>query len=309
MIVGEDEQHEAVRVLDHIQDLIKKGHNDIEGPITLERCALLGRTRYVLSTVEKELDRRQWPYHKQLSPQYESESDLLQDFELCLRLLANPRDRLHPGMLLKRWNMREEDILPLNNNVNNGRDLLATLKERVCGKDQEAVLQAIEAMEWSEQDFKFLNAIDYLDTFAENKESKKERALIMDGTKIWRKHWDFFLRSQSGGLHPLTSFLGQVALGTTQQPRQEGLALITVHSAKGLEFDVVVVMGMAKGTFPDYRAKGAALQEEKRNAFVAVTRSKRLLVLSYPKTKVMPWGDVWQQKPSQYLSDLGLMGD
>lgn len=307
LIVGDNEKHEAAEVLDYIQNLIDIGHQDVEGPITLERCALLGRTRYVLSTVEKELGRRQWPYYKQLSAQHESESDLLQDFELCLRLLSNPRDRLHLGMLLKRWHMREEDVLPLNNNVNNGKDLLATLKKRVRGKDQEAVLQAIEAMEWSEQDFKFSNAMNYLDSFAENKESQEERALIMEDIKIWRKHWNFFLRSQSGGLHSLTSLLGQVALGTTQQPRQEGLALITVHSAKGLEFDVVVVMGMAKGTFPDYRARGAALQEEKRNAFVAVTRSKRLLVLAYPKTKVMPWGDVWWQKPSQYLSDLGLI--
>ena len=307
LIVGDNEKHEAAQVLDYIQNLIDNGHQDVEGPITLERCALLGRTRYVLSTVEKELGRRQWPYYKQLSAQHESESDLLQDFELCLRLLSNPRDRLHLGMLLKRWHMREEDVLPLNNNVSNGKDLLATLKKKVRGKDQEAVLQAIEAMEWSEQDFKFSNAMNYLDSFAENKESQEERALIMEDTKTWRKHWNFFLRSQSGGLHSLTSFLGQVALGTTQQPRQEGLALITVHSAKGLEFDVVVVMGMAKGTFPDYRASGAALQEEKRNAFVAVTRSKRLLVLAYPKTKVMPWGDVWWQKPSQYLSDLGLI--
>lgn len=280
LIVGEDEQQEAVRVLDYIQNLINNGHRDIEGSITLERCALLGRTRYVLSTVEKELDRRQWQYYVQLSAQHESESDLLQDFELCLRLLSNSRDRLHLGMLLKRWNIREEDVLPSNNDVNNGAGLLATLKKRVSGKDQEAVLHAIKAMEWTEQDFKFSNAMDYLYSFAEDKEIQEERALIMEDIKIWRKHWNLFLRSQSGGLHSLTSFLGQVALGTTQQPRQEGLALLTVHSAKGLEFDVVVVMGMVKGTFPDYRASGAALQEEKRNAFVAITRSRRLLVLS-----------------------------
>lgn len=306
LIVGEDEHQEAVRVLDYVQGLIDGGHQDIEGPIKLESCALLGRTRYVLSAVEKELDVRQLPYYKQLSAQHESESDLLQDFELCLRLLANPRDRLHLEMLLKRWNMREEDSPILSNNVSNGLDLLATLKKKVSGEDQEAVLYAIEAMRWAEQDFKFGKAMDYLDSFAENKESQEERALIMEDTETWRGHWDSFLRSQPGGRHSLTSFLGQVALGATQQPRQDGLALLTVHSAKGLEFDVVVVMGMAEGTFPDYRAKGAALQEEKRNAFVAVTRSKRLLCLSYPKTKVMPWGDVWKQKPSQYLDVLDL---
>ena len=43
------------------------------------------------------------------------------------------------------------------------------------------------------------------------------------------------------------------------------------------------IIGMTEGTFPDYRAKGAALDEESRSAFVAVTRSKRLLYLTYPK--------------------------
>jgi len=303
LIEGEDESHEAVRVLDYIQDLIDNGHQDIEGDLTWNRCALLGRTRYVLSAVEQELKTHQLPYYKQLSAQHESESDLLQDFELCLRLLANPRDRLHLGMLLKRWDMREEDIPIVSSN---GLDLLAALKKKVSGNDQVAVLLAIEAMEWTGLDFKFRKAMDYLNIFAANKESQEERALIMTDIETWREHWNSFSRSQPGGRHSLTSFLGQVALGTTQQPRQDGLALLTVHSAKGLEFDVVVVMGMAEGTFPDYRARGAALQEEKRNAFVAVTRSKRLLCLSYPKTKVMPWGDVWRQKPSPYLKILGL---
>ena len=303
LIVGEDEPREAVCVLNYIQDLIDSGHQDIEGDLTWDRCALLGRTRYVLSTIEQELKTRQLPYYKQLSAQHESESDLLQDFELCLRLLANPLDRLHLGMLLKRWDIRKEDIPLLSNN---GLDLLAALKKKVSGKDHEAVLLAIEAMEWTGLEFKFRKAMDYLDSFVKIKESQKERALILEDVKTWREHWKSFSRSQPGGRHSLTSFLGQVALGTTQQPRQEGLTLLTVHSAKGLEFDVVVVMGMAEGTFPDYRAKGAALQEEKRNMFVAVTRSKRLLCLSYPKTKVMPWGDVLRQKPSSYLKILGL---
>ncbi|MCD4712262.1 MAG: ATP-dependent helicase [Clostridiales bacterium] len=306
LIVGKDETDEAIQVLDYIQNLIDNGHQDIEGTITLERCALLARNRYVLLTVERELNLRQLPYYKQLSTQHESESNLLQDFELCLRLLTNPRDRLHMEMLLKRWNVREEDILFSNINIDNGLNLLANLKKKVSGKDQETVLSAIEAMEWTQQNFKFVNAMDYLKTFTENMKNQEERALIMEDIKVWREHWDSFLHSQPGGQHSLTSFLGQIALGTTQQPRKQGLALLTVHSAKGLEFDVIVIMGMTVGTFPDYRARSAALQEEKRNMFVAVTRSKRLLYLSYPMTKVMPWGDVWRQKPSRYLKDIGL---
>jgi len=305
LIVGEDEQQEAALVLDFIQNLINKGHKDIEGPINLERCALLGRNRYVLSSVEKELNKRKWLYYKQLSTQHESESDIMQDFELLLSILVNPRDRLHLGQLLNRWHIRD-DVLSFNNNSYNSLELLAELKKRATNRDKDYVLQALDAMEWTEQDFKFSKAMDYLDKIASDK-SQEERVLIMEDIKIWRKHWDTFLRSQPGGYHSLASFLGQVALGTTQQPKQEGLTLLTMHSAKGLEFDVVVIMGMAEGTFPDYRAKGAGLQEEKRNAFVAVTRSKRLIYFSYSKTKIMPWGSVRLQTPSRYLREIGLI--
>ena len=95
------------------------------------------------------------------------------------------------------------------------------------------------------------------------------------------------------------------ALGATQQAAREGVALLTVHSSKGLEFDVVFVVGMAEGVFPDYRAKTRKEQEEEsRNAFVAVTRSKRLLYLTWPRTRQMPWGDWRNQSPSRFLSSV-----
>ncbi len=75
-----------------------------------------------------------------------------------------------------------------------------------------------------------------------------------------------------------------------------------MHSSKGLEFEVVFMAGMAEGTFPDYRATGPKeREEESRDAFVAATRSKRLLYLSYPETRVIPWGGVRRQQPSRFL--------
>jgi DNA helicase-2/ATP-dependent DNA helicase PcrA len=305
LIVGDNEQHEANLVLDYIQNLIDKGHKDVEGPITLESCALLGRNRYVLNAIEKELNKRDLTYYKQLSSQHESESKIMQDFELGLHLIANPKDKLHRGILLKRWRNSSKSIP--HENATNGLEMIKALRNSVSSRDQQAVVEALEKIEWTEHEFKFLKALDYLNNFSEDKGDQEERALIMEDIEIWRKHWDYYLRSQPGGSHSLIFFLGHVALGTTQQPRQEGLALLTIHSAKGLEFDVVVVMGMVEGTFPDYRAKKDALIEEKRNAFVAVTRSKRLLVFSYPKEKTMPWGSSRKQKPSRYLADLGLI--
>ena len=122
-----------------------------------------------------------------------------------------------------------------------------------------------------------------------------------------RQEWDQYLRSD--GPKSIGSFLSSKALGATQKANKEGVALLTVHSSKGLEFDVVFVPGMAEGTFPDYRAvnKLKELLEEGRNAFVAVTRSKRLLYLSYPRQKLMPWGDIRVQSPSRFLRQAGLV--
>ena len=120
----------------------------------------------------------------------------------------------------------------------------------------------------------------------------------------WRKHWEYYLRSQPGGSHSVTSFFAQVALGTTQAPNPDGIAVMTIHSAKGMEFEIVFVVAMVEGVLPDYRAKGPALDEEKRSAFVAITRSKRLLYLTTLKSRVMPWGDPRVQAPSRYLATI-----
>lgn len=305
LIVGDNEKHEANLVLDYIRNLISKGHKDVEGPITLERCALLGRNRYVLSAIEKELSKTDLTYYKQLSSQHESESKIMQDFELCLRLVANPKDKLHREILFKRWKNSNRHVQ--YENITKNQELIDALRKSAIERDQQVIVEALEEMEITEHEFKFLKALDYLNNFSMNNDNPEERALIMEDIKIWRKHWDYYLRSQPGGKHDLIFFLSHVALGTTQQPRQEGLALLTIHSAKGLEFDVVVVMGMVEGVFPDYRARNEALTEEKRNAFVAATRSKRLLVFSYPKEKMMPWGSSRKQRPSRYLADLGLI--
>ena len=60
------------------------------------------------------------------------------------------------------------------------------------------------------------------------------------------------------------------------------MTLCTVHGAKGLEWQVVLVCGLEEGTFPSqHAALPEAMEEERRLAYVAVTRAKRTLVLSH----------------------------
>jgi DNA helicase-2/ATP-dependent DNA helicase PcrA len=307
LIEGNDAEEEARLVIEYLKGLLASGHDDVEDKLTLDSCALLARNRYVFQAVEKLLVQEKMPFYKKLSTQHESESYLIRDFENCLRVLANPKDQLHLGMLVARWNVSSG--AKRQHNPRGGIETIEWLATSSADADAKACRGAIKAMDWNPNGFRFTKALDLLAAHAKGLASPEEHALIVEDINVWRRHWDVFLRTQQQGIQNLAVFLSSVAMGTTQQPRQEGLALLTVHSAKGLEFDVVVVMGMTEGTFPDYRAMRSAegLEEEGRNAFVAITRSKRLLALSFPKKKMMPWGDEAAQKPSRYLEAIGLV--
>jgi DNA helicase-2/ATP-dependent DNA helicase PcrA len=304
LLVGADEEGEANLVADEMQRLCKEGHPDIEGPISPASCAVLGRTRYTLLAVEKELGSRGVPYFKRVTSLHENESQLADDFQLALRILANPRDQFHMAALLKRWDLKLKDKV-----ISEAPQIVALLV--ACAKKKSmprcrAIADAIEVVSQQAARLNIKPAIDVLRKHADTL-SVNDRAAIYDDTEVMLREWDQYLRSSSSQTRALPGFLSSMALGTSQQIKSDGAAaLLTVHSSKGLEFEVVFIVGMAEGVFPDYRSQGKATEmaEEKRNAFVAVTRSRRLLYFSYPTKRMMPWGDTRTGKPSAFLTQI-----
>ena len=109
----------------------------------------------------------------------------------------------------------------------------------------------------------------------------------------------------------MQDFLGQVALmnGETSDkqvdPDEEAIRLTTVHQAKGLEYDVVFLIGAADNQFPTRRSiESGDVEEERRLFYVAVTRAKNELYISYPKvaTRAGPGG--MMLAPSRFLQEL-----
>jgi DNA helicase-2/ATP-dependent DNA helicase PcrA len=93
-------------------------------------------------------------------------------------------------------------------------------------------------------------------------------------------------------LSPLAAFLTHAALesGDNQaQAGQDAVQLMTVHAAKGLEFDCVFVTGLEEGLFPSERslADHQGLEEERRLMYVAITRARQRLYLSYSQTRLL----------------------
>jgi DNA helicase-2/ATP-dependent DNA helicase PcrA len=110
----------------------------------------------------------------------------------------------------------------------------------------------------------------------------------------------------------LAGFLEQVALVADadqvpdDDPEHQGVVtLMTLHTAKGLEFPVVFLTGLEDGVFPHMRALGdnAELEEERRLAYVGITRARQRLYLSRAVTRAA-WGQPQYNPPSRFTDEL-----
>jgi DNA helicase-2/ATP-dependent DNA helicase PcrA len=106
----------------------------------------------------------------------------------------------------------------------------------------------------------------------------------------------------------LSGFLERITLASDvdgYDPDQGAVALMTVHTAKGLEFDVVFVTGLEEGTFPHQRSidDDGAMEEERRLCYVAVTRARKRLYLCRARWRRLS-GQTFGGIPSRFLRDL-----
>jgi DNA helicase-2/ATP-dependent DNA helicase PcrA len=106
----------------------------------------------------------------------------------------------------------------------------------------------------------------------------------------------------------LAGFLEQVSLVSDQDEYDEDesvVTLMTLHIAKGLEFPVVFMVGMEDGIFPHYRSMTdtAALEEERRLAYVGITRAQKRLYLCHAWSRTL-FGQTQYNPPSRFLAEL-----
>ena len=106
----------------------------------------------------------------------------------------------------------------------------------------------------------------------------------------------------------MTDFLEQVSLVSEQDEYDEedpGVTMMTLHNAKGLEFDVVFMAGMEDGVFPHYRSMtdSGELEEERRLAYVGVTRARKRLYLTHAWSRSLFGGSNYNP-PSRFLREI-----
>ncbi|NEX48644.1 ATP-dependent helicase [Pseudotabrizicola algicola] len=125
--------------------------------------------------------------------------------------------------------------------------------------------------------------------------------------RAWR---DLFteISGQVGRLAPLDTFLQELDLRSKEPPMKTGVVpLLTIHGSKGNEFPHVYLMGLAEDVLPSFQSKKAGdrspqMEEERRNCFVAITRCKDTLTLSYARVY-----NGWAKAPSRFLREMAIM--
>lgn len=109
---------------------------------------------------------------------------------------------------------------------------------------------------------------------------------------------------------PLDQFLQELQLRSKEPtPKAGTVTLLTIHGAKGREFDIVYLVGLAEDIMPSYQSRqrgdsSPEMEEERRNCFVAITRAKECLILSH--------ADLyrgWRKQPSRFLVEMGFAAD
>jgi DNA helicase II / ATP-dependent DNA helicase PcrA len=288
--------------------------------IDLNEIAVLYRAHYHALELQLELSRRGIPYQITSGIRFFEQAHI-KDVVSFLRLVANPRDevafkrmvKLLPGIgnrsaenLWAAWDKSlneqgeikswSERLLPMNVSAKSKKlwtQLAHTMDEIAPGGQpnppSEMITSVVEAIY---DDYAKVNFTNY--------ELRKE-----DLTQLAA-----FARQ----FKDLNEFLSQLALisnvdaetAPNQNADREAVNLSTVHQAKGLEFHTVFVIWLTDGMFPSSRSldQRKDLEEERRLFYVAITRAKDDLYLSYPHMRLTGgYGDVFQ-RPSRFLKEI-----
>lgn len=142
----------------------------------------------------------------------------------------------------------------------------------------------------------------------EQEKGEKGQARIENLEELVTATRQFSYNDEDQDLLPLQAFLSHAALEAGEgqaDAYQDAVQLMTLHSAKGLEFPQVFIVGMEEGMFPSQMSldEGGRLEEERRLAYVGVTRAMDKLTITYAETRRL-YGKEAYHRPSRFVGEL-----
>lgn len=320
---AQNENEEATFVIDQIQKLIKE-HNLKYGDF-----GILFRTNAQSRTIEETLLKSSIPYQLFGGKRYYERKEIL-DLIGYLKVVANPDDlySLQRIINVPKRGVGDTSLEKIKEHANlhgisefeaYGQADQIGLKPKATREllkfhglikswNQKVTDDEISITELTED---ILDKSGYLKFYQDQKDPESEARVnnleeFLSVTKNFDEKGSDFLEEELTD-NKLVNFLTDLALVTDSDDEDENnnVSLMTLHSAKGLEFPVVFLIGMEEGLFPLQRSvtEDNGMEEERRLAYVGITRAKKILYLIYANQRVL-YGRTQMNRPSRFLDEI-----
>jgi len=289
---------------------------------SLNSIALLYRAHYQSRAIEEALIQNSIPYKIIGGIQFYERKEI-KDILAYLRLIANPFDRSSFFRIINcptrglGQKFEEQFYIAWNQNIFSGFTEVANilLKEKKLTTIKHESLKRFTAIfEKFDQQTKPSDAIEKIIAQSEYKQflkescEKTEYEAREDNLKELVRATQFM---EEQGIKTISEFLQEVALmqasshALGQEEQKEHVTLMTLHAAKGLEFDTIIIVGIEEGILPSARSlyDSDAVEEERRLFYVGMTRAKERLLLSYADYRYA-FGQASYQPASRFLQEI-----
>ena len=298
----DDEKDEANFVVTEIKKLISSGEK-------LENIAVLYRTNAQSRNVEEVLLRENIPY-KVVGSFYFYNRKEIKDLICYLKLIYNPLDDLSLTRIINvpKRGIGLKTLENLTTKANLLNDGIFNVIE--SGKELE-FKKLILKLQMESEDLSLTELVDLiLDLSGIRKELESEdtieaqsRLENLEEFKSITKNFE-----DKYGVVSLSEFLDEISLVSDVEEHKnqtDVVTLMTVHSAKGLEFDNVFIIGLEEGIFPHNMSlySNEDVEEERRLCYVAVTRAKKHLTILNSKRRLL-YGQDNYNPPSRFINEI-----
>ena len=296
------EKDEARYVVDKIKDLLNNG-------VSKSDIAILYRTNAQSRNVEDVLLEENIPY-KVIGSFYFYNRKEIKDLIAYLKVIYNPSDDTN---LLRIINVPKrgiglKSIEKLTNEASiNNTSIYNVIKEGKELKFKELIDYFIKVKE----NLSLTELVDeILDKSGIKEELESEKSIESEVRLENLNEFKSITKSfeESIGIVSLEGFLNEISLVSDVEEYKNNtdtITLMTIHSAKGLEFDSVFIIGMEEGIFPHSNSflEPNGIEEERRLCYVAITRAKKNLWIVNAKRRVL-YGIDSANKPSRFISEI-----
>lgn len=301
-ITCENGKMEALTIIDEIKKLYNQGYD-------YKDIGILYRTNGQSRLLEEVFLKENIPYNV-VGAYYFYQRKEIKDLLSYLKLINNQNDDIALRRVINepKRGIGEKAIENLNNEATRlGSSMFDAISKGRELAFKELILDMIKAQD----NLSLTEFIDYVIDKSGMKESltsekSLENDLRLDNLEEFKSVTASF-EERTGSVN-LSDFLEEISLVadiSEHKEEKDAVTLMTIHSAKGLEFDCVFLCGMEEGIFPHQNSFGsdAEIEEERRLCYVGITRARKVLYLTNAHSRIL-YGREQVNPPSRFIKEI-----